>query len=422
MSDYTPMPSDRMTQEQRAAPEFSFFVTQVGPGEDEAYPSEPANVFYARKATNVKFTLEAGQQTVTYSLVDQYAYICDLVSGSYLEEGSLVLCCKMFNCWYTWDKVASECDCGDFPIFAMGGLGAASDNDAYDPDADAWSSRTDMIATTTGAHIAFAEDGAGKIYCVGVDANRRGNDQYTAGTDTWASKTDNPETPNGSDRMGGGVIGGDDGYFLYEQSTPAIPFPIVAKRNYRYRFATDAYTIRTGINTFSDQGTAASWSLGGMIYSAARESAGFGLVPGTSFGTVMRYDPGADTWSDDSTLPPTHTAGSDYYFQRGAAVYLPDASSSAYVISGADTFGGTTQTISKYNAGAHTWSTPGSIPSPGRSGAACATHSATGYVSGGFDSSVNALPNNQSYNGSTWATKTPLPSPSRGQHTAASVS
>lgn len=413
MNDYPLRDANRIPESAEAARRFCFFVTLAGP-DAEPYPGEPANVYYARKASNVKFTKEAGYQTVTYDTLESYDHILDLVTGSYLEEGSLVLCVRMFGQWYTWDKVPSECACGDFPIFVMGGYPDASDNDSYDPTGDAWKSVTDLVSPGRHSHAAMAEAGTSNIFAfggTGLSGSLTDADKYDALADTWASVT-SLGTARGRPRCG--VIGAD-GYVVNDLAVGG------ASHTTRYTFASDTYAARTA-HGHADQGIACGWSSGSRLYMAARAKTGTNWL----HGELAEYDPAGNVWTTSGEIPYESRTGSssldDWYFREGAVAIVPDGTV-CYMVTGVSQAGGTVTPNRKYTVASNTWTTSTVLPSPGRSDGAAAMDGLNGYVIGGADGSSAALALNAQFDtsGLAWSLKTPLPSPARFLHSAVNL-
>lgn len=81
-----------------------FFITVAGPDET-AYPSDPANVYYVRWQKNVSYEETPGNQSIDTTQTDEYGYVCCLVEGKYLDEGTLGLAFKENGQWWCLDDV-----------------------------------------------------------------------------------------------------------------------------------------------------------------------------------------------------------------------------------------------------------------------------------------------------------------------------
>ena len=89
-------------------PQWAFFQTCAGPDET-AYPEEGvSNVYYAQRLKNVGFTKAIGTTTLSSTATGKYAYLFNLSTEDYIEEGSIVQCWKLNGQWYTIDKVKCQ--------------------------------------------------------------------------------------------------------------------------------------------------------------------------------------------------------------------------------------------------------------------------------------------------------------------------
>jgi len=133
-NDYPLREPGRSPEGAGTIPQFVFFKTEAGPDE-EPYPpaSENPNVYYGRIVSNVKFAKDAGDQAITYVETERFDFFCSLKS-SYIPEGTLVLCVKQFNRYWTaeaaqgvWGRAIDDwTEFGDVRIRLYTGAGPAS--------------------------------------------------------------------------------------------------------------------------------------------------------------------------------------------------------------------------------------------------------------------------------------------------------
>lgn len=413
--DYDKRDTGRIPESAGTPLEMLFVQTIAGP-DATAYPTEgdSPTVYYCKILAGVTYSKTVGAQTLTSSDTDRRDYVYNLCSGIYLEENSIVAAFRRNNRLWTMDKIPSDCACGDFPMFVMGGYPNDSDNDSYDPTGDAWKSVTDMVSPGRHSHVAMAEDGTSNVFAfggTGLSGSLTDADKYDALTDAWSSVT-SLGTARGQPRCG--VIGAD-GYIVNDLASGG------SSHTTRYTFATDTYASRTAHGQ-AKQGIACGWSSGSRIYMAARDKTGVGWA----HGELAEYEPAGNVWTTSGEIPYESRTGSssldDWYFRLGAVAIVPE-SNQCFMVTGVSQAGGTVTANRKYTVSSNSWTTSTSLPSPGRSDGACATDGTTGYVFGGADGSPAALSVNAAFetSGAAWSLKTPLPSPSRFLHSAVSL-
>lgn len=107
MDDFSLRPRYRPDElrDRHAGPR-AFFETVAGPDET-AYPTEASapTTYYGRMLYDVRFTETPGAGALTYSYTDYYRCLFNLEVAKYIEDGSVVLCFKESNQWFTIDKV-----------------------------------------------------------------------------------------------------------------------------------------------------------------------------------------------------------------------------------------------------------------------------------------------------------------------------
>lgn len=294
-------------------------------------------------------------------------------------------------------------------------MGLRVDTYEYDTNDDVWASKTDMpspgrtfLASTTvdsKCYVFGGQDDAGEIGNM-----LRDTDEYDT-SDSWTSKTDTPAPGryglSASTILSAGYIfGGSISGATYLQDTD--------------KYDPDAWTSQSDMPSPGRERFAAT-TVSNKIYAFA------GIASGPTFLTdTDEYDP--DSWTSKSSVysPGRGACGGGHVGSKG---YLCGGDSTSSDLDG------WLQDNEEYNPSEDSWSAKTDMPSPARKWHAIAsidvsTYSGTGaaervYIFGGvYDSGEGDafMLDTEEYDGSSWTSKTNMPSPARGYLAGSNIS
>jgi hypothetical protein len=202
--------------------------------------------------------------------------------------------------------------------------------EAYDPVANTWTSKGDMLSPRIGAQAAVVD---GIVYNIGGNVNERNCEAYDPRTNTWTPKEPIPESGgvlsvtayNGLIyAFGGGYYGAFSTVYAYNPQSDTW----TKKR--------DMPTARFGLQTFL---------VDGRIYALGGSQA-----ENTALARVEVYDPVSDTWQSKPDMPDSLT------WFGGAVV-----NNKIYVIGGSSDFRTAKLTLWEYDPAFHTDITAGNV-------------------------------------------------------------
>ncbi|HVF48194.1 MAG TPA: kelch repeat-containing protein [Pyrinomonadaceae bacterium] len=182
-------------------------------------------------------------------------------------------------------------------IYVVGGYDRNSrslpSNDAYDPVADRWASKSSMPTAreVAGTNTAVVD---GKLYVIGGNARgycSNANEAYDAATDTWASRTPMPTA-----RCHSAVVAHNGLIYVFggTNTNGSIRYSALEI----YDPSTDAW--KTGAPMPTGRNFAGAAVLGGVIHVIGGWNPA--LTPDGSLDVVEAYDPATDKWAKRSPL------------------------------------------------------------------------------------------------------------------------
>lgn len=226
-------------------------------------------------------------------------------------------------------------------IFAVGGRKGTStlgSVEAYDPVANAWSSRSalpgargDGNGATVISDVLYVPGGRN-----GSGASTRTLYAYAAATKAWTSKA---ALPVAAACGGSGAISGQ----LYVLSGCNASGAFQGQL-YRYNPTTNVWSTRAP--TASPHGFPAVGVINGKLYAAGGKNAA-----GTGTKALEVYTPGTNTWASKAAMPAARS---------GATAQVVNGK--LYVIGGTDGSGNAVATTFVYDPATNTWSTRAAMP------------------------------------------------------------
>jgi len=234
----------------------------------------------------------------------------------------------------------SVCEVND-KIYAMGGLTAMSEVEAYDPATDTWAKKSPLPTGRDNISCCVVN---GIIYAIGgmtSDDTVTIVEAYDPATDTWMTKA-----PMSQPRwnFASGVVNGKiyaiGGVLNYPDSEGLSSVEA-------YDPATDTWTAKTDMPTA--RGTLVSATVNDKIYVIGGASLEWGVEDKDNYPRVTEmYDPATDTWTTLSDMPVSTVQGGacfhdgKIYVMTGKKAWSNEVFKSAYVY---DTGFGDTPTL-----------------------------------------------------------------------------
>jgi N-acetylneuraminic acid mutarotase len=312
------------------------------------------------------------------------------------------------------DKLcASDIDWKGYAFSGETMMGRTKDNDEYDSNEDVWSGKTDL--PSPGRVYATAVTVNNKCYVFGgqgavgeVGDMLRDTDEYDP--DSWTEKTDMPSPARHQLRSAvlsdkAYVFGGSISGTTYLKDTD--------------EYDPDSWTSKTDMPSPEREQTFVS-AISDKIYVFGGLEAGPGFIADTD-----EYDP--DSWASKTNVPSPARAAGD----------AGQVSSKGYLCGGDDTtsdLDGWLQDTDEYDSSEDSWAAKTNMPSPARKWNSLATidiATYTGtevtekvYIFGGiYDSEGDTfMKDTEEYDGSSWTSKTDMPSPARGYLAGSNIS